>query len=73
VQCSKLEVTRLKGSTSQASMHTLGISCIVLGMAFVLSGLIFLLPVPSPPTPKYERSDRFHDESADDDGNPAVQ
>jgi hypothetical protein len=54
-------------------MHTLGISCIVLGMAFVLSGLIFLLPVPSPPAPKDKRSDRFQDRSDDDDGNQTVQ
>jgi hypothetical protein len=28
----------------EANMTTLGISCIVLGVAFVLSGLVFLLP-----------------------------
>jgi hypothetical protein len=54
-------------------MQTLGISCIVLGMAFVLSGLIFLLPVPSSPAPKHKSSDRFQDGSDDGDGNPAVQ
>jgi hypothetical protein len=34
----------LDGPVVDDNMTTLGISCIVLGVAFVLSGLVFLLP-----------------------------
>jgi hypothetical protein len=38
-----------------------GTACLVLGLAFVFSGLVFLLPAPKPRMPKYKVGERFED------------
>jgi hypothetical protein len=38
-----------------------GTACMVLGLALVFSGLVFLLPAPKPRVPKYEVGKQFRD------------